>query len=119
MHGETVFQLLCLPLKDTREELIKTYAYLLKRKRENKLKPFLCSSTEILSVFGHSAGNTQSFDRMKMIFTILQGADIIKFRTTLSEQKPDGTWRPAYMEIYGVNYKASDEWLGVKKKEKK
>ena len=34
LDGETVFQLLCLPFKEQREELIKTYAYLLKCKRE-------------------------------------------------------------------------------------
>ena len=118
MHGETVFQLLLLPMKESREELIKTYAYLLKKKREyNKIEKniFLCSSTEILNAFGHSNGNSEAFSRIKMIFTILQGAGIIKFRTTMAEQKQDGTWRPSYMEIYEVNNKASDEWLGVKK----
>ena len=34
LHGETVIKLLNLPLKDQKEELIKTLAYLLKKKKE-------------------------------------------------------------------------------------
>lgn len=120
MDGNTVLQLLCLPIREQKEELIKTYAYLLKKKRmtikEGK-SYFTCSSKEVLREFGHSEGNGQSYERMKAIFTILQGAGIIKFRTTLPEQKEDGTWRPAYMEVYEVNKKASDEWLGKTEKE--
>lgn len=115
MDGETVFQLICLGEKDQKEELVKTYAYLLDKKRtairENK-KYFHCSSKEILQVFGHSASHERDYTRIRRIFTLLQGAGIIKFRTTLPEQKVDGTWRPAYMEVYEVNKKASDEWLG-------
>lgn len=33
LHGPTVFQLLCLPIDKQKEELIKTYVYLLKKKR--------------------------------------------------------------------------------------
>lgn len=116
MHGETVFQLLCLPFKTQKEELIKTYAYLLKKKRiaiKEKRQYFTCSSKEILTAFGHSEGNGTAYDRIRGILTILQGAGILKFRTTLPEQKPDGTWRPAQMEVYEVNNKASDEWLGL------
>lgn len=121
LDGETVFQLIALPFKDTREELIKTYAYLWKRQislnEENKTrdKPahsFSCSYKEVLEVFDHSTGNAQAYDRMRGIFTILQGAGIIRFRTTLAHQDEYGHWIPAEMEVYKVNQKASDEWLG-------
>lgn len=116
LHGETVFQLLCLPFEKQKEELIKTYAYLLKKKRisiTEQYPYFLCSSKEVLEYFGHSASHDKDYARMRGIFTILQGAGIIRFRTRQAEQKPDGTWRPECMEVYQVNNKASDEWLGL------
>lgn len=118
MDGETVFQLLCLPFEKQKEEIIKTYAYLLKKKRLNQKEGFpyfYCSHKEILEEFGHSASHERDYERMRGIFTILQGAGIIRFKTTMAEQKEDGTWRPEMMEIYEVNKKASDEWLGIKK----
>ena len=48
---------------------------------------------------------------MRAIFTILQGADIIKFKTTSYERRFDGTVLPPQMIVYKVNDKASDEWL--------
>ena len=111
LDGETVFRLLCLPVKDQKEELIKTYAYLLQKKRQEG-PHYSCSSKEILEAFGHSVGNTSSYERIRCILTILQGAGIIKFRTVSKQQKEDGTWRPEYMEIYQINQKASEEWLG-------
>lgn len=66
LDGETVFQLIALPFKDTREELIKTYAYLWKKKigllkaNAYELYPknyFSCSYKEIIEAFNHSVGN--------------------------------------------------------------
>ena len=115
LDGETVYQLISLPFKDTREELIKTYAYLLKKKRisikENK-PLFVCSANEIILAFGHHPTNTQTFERIKFILTILQGAGIIKFRVLLPRQDETGKWIGKQMEVYEVNKKASDEWLG-------
>lgn len=115
LDGETVFQLLCLPLKDYREELIKVYAILLKKKREllNKGETnFLCSSRQLLLDCGNSAKHTTSYDRIRCILTLLQGAGIIRFRTLAAQQNEKGEWCGPMMEIYEVNNKASDEWLG-------
>lgn len=115
LDSETVYQLISLPVKDTREELIKTYAYLLKKKRESireGKRNFTCSSNEIILAFGYSTGHTQTFDRMKFILTVLQGAGIIKFRTILPRQDEKGQWTGKQMEVYEVNQRASDEWLG-------
>lgn len=118
LDGETTFLLLCLPIKETKEELIKTYAFLLKKKRiadyEDK-RAFYVSSAEILEEFGHSLGHKDSYERVRGILTILQGAGIIKFKTILPEQKGDGSWVGPQMEVYEIHQKASDEWLGVKR----
>ena len=50
---------------------------------------------------------------MRAILTILQGAGIIKFKTTVFEKRTDGTFVPPKMIIYEVNDKAFDEWLGI------
>lgn len=114
LHGQTVFQLLCLPLDKQKEEIIKTYALLLKKKRiaqrEGK-KNFQTSSKEILKAFGHSCSHNKQYENIRAILTILQGAGIIKFKTTSFERKDDGTIVPPQMIIYEVNDKASDEWL--------
>ena len=52
---------------------------------------------------------------MRGILTILQGAGIIKFRTLLAKQNEKGEWVGPQMEVYEINQKASDEWLGIKK----
>lgn len=120
MDGETVFQLICLGEKDQREELVKTYAYLLDKKRiaqrENK-NIFYCSHKEVLEAFEHSASHDRDYVRMRQIFTLLQGAGIIRFRTVLPEQLPNGTWKGPVMEVYEVNKRASDEWLGIRANE--
>lgn len=120
LHGETVFQLLCLPFKDQKEELIKVYAYLLKKKRimeQESNYSFLCSGTELIEMGGKGANHDAAFERMRGILTILQGAGIIKFRTLLPQQKEDGSWEGQKMEVYRINKKASDEWLGIKREE--
>ena len=114
LHGPTVFQLLCLPVDKQKEELIKTYAFLLKKKRialREGHTSFSTSSKEILQAFGSSASHNKKYENMRAIFTILQGAGIIKFKTTSYERRSDGTVLPPQMIVYEVNYKASDEWL--------
>jgi hypothetical protein len=51
---------------------------------------------------------------MKFILTILQGAGIVKFRTLLPRQNENGQWVGKQMEVYEVNKRASDEWLGTR-----
>lgn len=118
LDGETTFQLLCLPLKEQREALIKTYALLLKKKRicerEGK-RVFFCSAESLIKECGETASHKTTFDRMRAILTILQGAGIIKFRTLLPRQNEKGEWVGAQMEVYEVSKSASEEWLGIKK----
>lgn len=117
LHGLTVLRLITLPIKEQREELIKTYAYLLKRKREAKKegeKGFCTSANDIILAFGHSNGNTQMFENVRFNLTVLQGAGIIEFEITPFCQKADGTVDPSQMYVYRVNDKASDKWLGIK-----
>ena len=114
LHGQTVFQLLCLPVDKQKEELIKTYAWRLKKKRISEKEGkhnFTTSSKEALETFGHSASHSKQYENMRAIFTILQGAGIIKFKTTSFEKREDGTILPPQMIVYEVNDKASDEWL--------
>lgn len=116
MDGDTVFQLLCLPIDKQKEELIKTYAYLLKKKRISEKEGnnvFYCSSREVIQAFGYSATHKETYERIRLIFTFLQGAGIIKFRTILPQQMPDGTWQGPKMEVYEVRKRAPEEWLGM------
>lgn len=125
LDGPTVLALLTLPIKDQREELVKTYAYLLARKRQQKNtdmqngidKPpvFFTSANDIIEAFGHSNGHSQTFDRIRFNLTVLQGAGIIEFEITPFYQNPDGTFNPSQMRVYRVNKKASDQWLGTRK----
>lgn len=64
-----------------------------------------------METFGHSASHSKQYENMRAIFTILQGAGIIKFKTTSFEKREDGTILPPQMIVYEVNDKASDEWL--------
>lgn len=117
LHGLTVLRLITLPIKEQREELIKTYAYLLKRKRESikrEEKGFYTSANDIILAFGHSNGNSQMFDNVRFNLTVLQGAGIIEFEITPFYQRADGTIDPSQMFVYKVNDKASNKWLGIK-----
>lgn len=125
LDGETVLGLLTLPIKEQREELIKTYAYLLSRKRSQKKTDmgdcidrapvFYTSANDIILAFGHSNGHQQTFDRIKFNLTVLQGAGIIEFEITPFCHKPDGTFDPSQMRVYRVNKCASKKWLGKEK----
>lgn len=118
LDGLTVYRLITLPLKDQKEEIIKTYALLLKKKREfekNNESTFLYSVTQLIKDLGRSPSNKQIYERIRGILTILQGAGIIKFRVLLREQTINGQWIGPRMEIYEVNNKASEEWLGIKR----
>ena len=115
LHGETVIKLLNLPLKDQKEELIKTLAYLLeKSKKKNKegCKNFNVSAKEIIEIFNHSSGNKQAYERMRLNLTVLQGAGIIKFKTVSYDSRKG---MPPQMFVYYISKegKASDEWLGI------
>ena len=115
LHGQTVIKLLNLPLKDQKEELIKTLAYILeKKKQKNKesSKNFSVTSKEIIEVFGHSIGHAQTYERIRLNLTVLQGAGIIKFKTI---PYGDREGMPPMMYVYYVSDegRASDEWLGV------
>lgn len=121
LDKETVFQLLYLSVDKQKEELIKTYAYLLKKKRiaiREKQKTFYCSSKEVIEAFGGSATHKEIYDRMRCIFTILQDAGIIKFKTVMAQQLANGTWCGPKIEVYEVNKRASEEWLGAENKDK-
>lgn len=114
LHGETVIKLLNLPLKDQKEELIKTLAYLLKKKKEKQLENannFNITAKEIIEAFGHSIGNKQTYERIRLNLTVLQGAGIIKFKTVNYDNREN---MPPHMFVYYVadEGKASDEWLG-------
>ena len=114
LHGETVIKLLNLPLKDQKEELIKTLAYLLKKKKEKQLENannFNITAKEIIEAFGHSAGHKQTYERIRLNLTVLQGAGIIKFKTVNYDNREN---MPPHMYVYYVadEGKASDEWLG-------
>lgn len=114
LHSETVVKLLNLPLKDQREELIKTLVYVLdkwKSKGGTSKDNFTITSKEILEYFGHAASHKSSYERIRLNLTVLQGAGIIKFRTV---NYNDITGMPPMMYVYYVSPegKASDEWLG-------
>lgn len=114
LHGETVIKLLNLPLKDQKEELIKTLAYLLEKKKQKELeksKNFCVSASEIIEAFGHSIGNKQTYERIRLNLTVLQGAGIIKFKTIDYDNRQG---MPPQMFVYYVSDegRASDEWLG-------
>lgn len=60
LDSETVVKLLSLPLKEQKEELIKTLAYILSKysvKKKEGVKNFNLTSKEIIDEFGHSAGH--------------------------------------------------------------
>lgn len=114
LHSETVIKLLNLPLKDQKEELIKTLAYILERAhlaQKEGNKNFNISSKEILEEFGRSVGHKQSYERIRLNLTVLQGAGIIKFKTI---NYNDREGMPPLMYIYYVSKegRASSEWLG-------
>lgn len=114
LDSETVLNLFRLSSqKQSREELIKTYAWLMqewhKRHREISYK-------EVLQVFGHSVGNEKSYNRVKDIFTTLQGAGLIEFRTNLLARNSQGYFNKT-LEVIQVNDKASQKWLDKQKKE--
>lgn len=129
LDGATVMGLLTLPCDEYKEEIVKTYAYLLKRKREKKQEDkndgidrapvFRVSAKEVLQDFGHSTGHGKSYDRMRLIFTILQGAGIIEFEIIPTVQKADGRFDPSRLSVYRVNKKASDQWLGIREEQNK
>lgn len=106
LDSETILNLFRLGSKTRREELIKTYAWLLK-KWSNKEKDI--SYTEMIDTFGHSRGNEETYNRYKDILTTLQGAGLIKFRTTLVTGTNGRFNKSLY--VYQVNKKASQEWL--------
>lgn len=115
LHGQTVIKLLNLPLKDQKEELIKTLAYILEKKKQKNREGsnnFNVTSKEIIEAFGHSIGNKQTYERIRLNLTVLQGAGIIKFKT-INYDNRDGM--PPQMYVYYVSDegRASDEWLGV------
>ena len=81
-------------------------------------RAFYCSAREILAAFGDSTTHTENYDRMRCILTILQGAGIIKFRTIMPKQLENGQWRGQQLEVYEVNKRASEEWLGINEENK-
>lgn len=108
LDSDTVLNLFRLGSKTRREELIKTYAWILK-KWDSKEKDL--SYTELVDTFGHSRGNEETYNRYKDILTTLQGAGLIKFRTTLAVNS-GGKFNKS-LHIYSVSRKASQEWLDL------
>ena len=128
LDGPTTLALLTLPIKDQKEELIKTYAWLLRKKREaiktskvetnNVTQQFYCSANQILQDFGHSTGNAQGFERIRLIFTILQGAGIIEYdHIRVISKDEQGRIIPPRFLVKKVNVKAKDSWIGEEKVE--
>lgn len=109
LDSETVLNLFRLCGKSRREELIKTYAWLLKK---NSKKEKEISFEDMINAFGHSKGNEQTYNRYKDILTTLQGAGLIKFRTSLLRTEKGQYGKTIY--IYEVNKKANLEWLDKK-----
>lgn len=124
LDGETVIALLrILPSEKTgsMEDLINTLGYIMAKKREaDKIGStnFELSSREILTAFGHSVGNEESYKQVRLNLTILQGAGIIKFKTINYKDRPG---MPQQMFVYQVSDKgkASLEWLGNQIEEEK
>ena len=109
LDSETVLNLFRLSSRaPRREELIKTYAWL-KKQFSQKHKDI--SYTDLITVFGHSRGNEETYNRYKDILTTLQGAGLIKFRTDLSNYRGSNGLYEKTLYIYQVNDKASKEWL--------
>ena len=110
MDAETVFNLFRICSKSRREEIFKTYAWLLEKwdNREDKSQQTI-SYRDMIEAFGHSIGNEQTYDKYKDILTTLQGAGLIKFKTTLSRAQ-NGQYFKSLI-ISEVNKKASQEWL--------
>ena len=106
MDIETVLNLFRICSKSRREEIFKTYAWLLEKwdNGEN-----LISYRDIIDAFGHSIGNEQTYDKYKDILTTLQGAGLVKFRTDLARDSK-GAYQKSLV-ITQVNKKASQEWL--------
>lgn len=106
LDSDTVLNLFRLCGTPRREELIKTYAWLLK-KWHHKEKEI--SYEDIINEFGHARGNEQTYNRYKDILTTLQGAGLIKFRTDKIRIEKGRYGKTLY--VYQVNKKASQEWL--------
>lgn len=88
------------------EELIKIYLWI-KMQYEQSNKSI--GLNDLIAAFGHSKGNKQIYNRYKDILTTLQGAGLIKFKTTLSRSQ-NGQYFKSLI-ISEVNRKASQEWL--------
>lgn len=108
LDSETVMNLFRICTKaPRREELIKTYAWLLK-KYESGDKDI--SYGEIMDAFGHSRYNEEIYNRYKDLFTTLQGAGLIKFTTGLNMKDSSGRFQKT-LHVSQVNKYASADWL--------
>lgn len=96
--------------KNRKEELIKTYAWLKKRIKTSKN----VSYEDLISAFGHTKGNEQTYQRYKEILTVLQGAGLIKFRTDMVRPRDNKGKFEKTFYVYQVNDKASQEWIDKK-----
>lgn len=105
---DTVLNLFRLCGKARREELVKTYAWLLKKFEANEKE---ISYTDLITTFGHSKGHEETYNRFKDILTTLQGAGLIKFRTTIDTARARSGQFSKGLYIYQVNKKADTEWL--------
>lgn len=111
LDSDTVINLLRLCEKSRREELIKTYAWLLKKWEKEETTDI--SLKDLIMAFGHSHGNEQMYNHYKDILTTLQGAGLIKFKTGTT--KSINGWFAKTITIYQVNRKANIDWLDKKK----
>lgn len=110
LDAETVLNLFRLTSEaKRREELVKTYAWLLKKFSKNEKE---ISYTEVMREFGYTSSTKQIYGRFKDIFTTLQGAGLIKFRTDKIRQTDGKFGKTLY--VYKVNRKASKDWLDKK-----
>lgn len=115
LDADTVLNLfwLCGEGNSTRrEELIKTYAWL---KKQFKKKVKEISFEDLITAFGHSDGNKQTYARYKDILTTLQGAGLVRFRTSINDYRNRKGQFAKTFYVYQVNGKASKEWLDKKK----
>lgn len=111
LDKDTVLNLFRLCGQSRREELLKTYAWLLKKFEKGEKN---ISFNDIILTFGHSKGNEQTYNRYKDILTTLQGAGLIKFRTDVA--RTQGKYGKT-LYVYQVNKKASQEWLDKNKED--
>ena len=112
LDGETVLNLLKIyDIFQNPEEVINLFVYLVdqweKCKKTNE-QSFLITPKWLLQYFGKPTNHSSQYNHMKGMLTLLQGAGIVKFRTTICVSR--GLQYKA-LEVYEVFNHATQDWL--------